>query len=372
VKRGAAARIQFPSESAIHGHTRARHGLDAEDTTRARGNSARQTDEHKDEESEMSLDEATRQEIDQLVGGNEVMLFMKGTPQAPQCGFSATVVGILGSYVGDFASIDVLSNPHIREGIKAYSSWPTVPQLYVKGEFIGGCDIIQEMNANGELFEALGVDPPPEVVPDIKITQQAATALIEAAAQHGDDDRHLHLAVSGDYQSSLSMGPRGAMDTEVSVSGVTLLIDRMSASRADGARIDVVETGNGMGFKVELPNAPALHAAPNAAPGEPGNMSVHALKAELEAGHELELIDVRTPAERDAACIEASMLLTADVEARLQQLPRDTMLVFICHHGPRGVNAARHFIGLGFENVHNVEGGIDAWSREIDADVPIY
>jgi monothiol glutaredoxin len=101
-------------------------------------------------------------------------------------------------------------------------------------------------------------------------------------------------------------------------------------------------------------------------------MSVHALKEALEAGHEFELIDVRTPAERDAACIEASVLLNAEVEARLQQLPRDTMLVFICHHGPRGVNAARHFMSLGFENVHNVEGGIDAWSREIDADVPIY
>jgi monothiol glutaredoxin len=131
-----------------------------------------------------------------------------------------------------------------------------VPQLYVKGEFIGGCDIIQEMNANGELFEALGIEPPPEVVPAIEITQQAADALNEAVAQHGGDDRHLHLAISGDYKSSLSMGPRGAMDTEISAAGVTLLIDRMSAARAEGARIDVVETDRGMGFKVELPNAP--------------------------------------------------------------------------------------------------------------------
>jgi monothiol glutaredoxin len=104
----------------------------------------------------MSLDDATRDRIGALIEGNGVMLFMKGTPRAPQCGFSATVVQILDSLVPDYATFDVLADPAIREGIKLFSSWPTVPQLYVKGEFVGGCDIVKDLHASGELHEKLG------------------------------------------------------------------------------------------------------------------------------------------------------------------------------------------------------------------------
>ena len=90
-------------------------------------------------------------QIDREVKGNDVVLFMKGTPQFPQCGFSGQVVQIL-SYVGvPFKGVNVLEDQEIREGIKAYSNWPTIPQLYVKGEFIGGCDIVREMFQAGEL-----------------------------------------------------------------------------------------------------------------------------------------------------------------------------------------------------------------------------
>ena len=99
----------------------------------------------------MALDEAVRQEITDLIGSNEVVLFMKGNRRMPQCGFSATVVGILDSMLSDYHTVDVLSAPHIRDGIKTFSSWPTIPQLYVKGEFVGGCDIIREMFQEGEL-----------------------------------------------------------------------------------------------------------------------------------------------------------------------------------------------------------------------------
>lgn len=89
--------------------------------------------------------------IDNEVKSNDVVLFMKGTPQFPQCGFSGQVVQIL-DYLGvDYKGINVLSDQEIREGIKAYSNWPTIPQLYVKGEFIGGCDIVREMFQAGEL-----------------------------------------------------------------------------------------------------------------------------------------------------------------------------------------------------------------------------
>jgi len=101
------------------------------------------------------------EQIDADVKGNDVMLYMKGTPVFPQCGFSAAVVQALTLMGVKFKSVDVLQDPGVRQGIKDYSNWPTIPQLYVKGEFIGGCDIIKEMYQTGELaemFQTRGID----------------------------------------------------------------------------------------------------------------------------------------------------------------------------------------------------------------------
>ena len=97
------------------------------------------------------MDTTVHDRIRQQVTDNPVVLFMKGTPVFPQCGFSAAVVQILTHMGVKFKGIDVLSDPEIRQGIKEFSSWPTIPQLYVKGEFVGGCDIVREMYASGEL-----------------------------------------------------------------------------------------------------------------------------------------------------------------------------------------------------------------------------
>ena len=91
------------------------------------------------------------EKIDGLVKGNKIVLFMKGIPQAPQCGFSAKVVEILNSLGVQYDSVDVLADPEIRQGVKEYANWPTIPQLYVDGEFVGGCDIVIEMAQRGEL-----------------------------------------------------------------------------------------------------------------------------------------------------------------------------------------------------------------------------
>ena len=96
--------------------------------------------------------------IEENIKENDVVLFMKGTPVFPQCGFSSAVVQVLGHMGVKFKGIDVLADPEIREGVKAYSSWPTVPQLYVKGEFVGGCDIIREMFETGELTEFMNTN----------------------------------------------------------------------------------------------------------------------------------------------------------------------------------------------------------------------
>ena len=95
------------------------------------------------------------QRIQQDVAENEVVLYMKGTPVFPQCGFSAAVVQVLTELGVKFKGIDVLTDPSLRQGVKEYSSWPTIPQLYVKGEFVGGCDIIREMFQAGELQSLL-------------------------------------------------------------------------------------------------------------------------------------------------------------------------------------------------------------------------
>ncbi|MBT5050408.1 MAG: Grx4 family monothiol glutaredoxin [Rhodospirillaceae bacterium] len=103
-------------------------------------------------------DNPTIDRIKQDLSANDVVLFMKGTPVFPQCGFSAAVVQVL-SHIGvPFKGIDILADPELREGIKVFSNWPTIPQLYVKGEFVGGCDIIREMFETGELMEYMNTN----------------------------------------------------------------------------------------------------------------------------------------------------------------------------------------------------------------------
>ena len=101
------------------------------------------------------MSDSVQEQIGEIVKSNDVLLFMKGTPQMPQCGFSQRVCAILQEQEVPFATINVLLDPSVREGIKVFSDWPTIPQLYVKGEFVGGCDIISEMHEDGELATLL-------------------------------------------------------------------------------------------------------------------------------------------------------------------------------------------------------------------------
>tara|TARA_B100000941_G_C28174132_1_gene383746 strand:+ start:62 stop:376 length:315 start_codon:yes stop_codon:yes gene_type:complete len=96
--------------------------------------------------------------IQNAINENDVVLFMKGTPDAPQCGFSAMVVGVLNKFDVDFQGVNVLQSNELRQGIKDFSDWPTIPQLYVKGEFIGGADIVKEMVEDGSIVETLGIE----------------------------------------------------------------------------------------------------------------------------------------------------------------------------------------------------------------------
>ena len=106
--------------------------------------------------------------IKEAIAENDVLLFMKGTPEAPRCGFSARTVAALEAVGAPFAAVDILPDPRIRQELSALSNWPTLPQLFVRGELVGGCDIVSEMYETGELAQVIGVEPPadaPEQAP---------------------------------------------------------------------------------------------------------------------------------------------------------------------------------------------------------------
>jgi monothiol glutaredoxin len=312
------------------------------------------------------MDEATRQKIEQDVKNHPVVLFMKGTPGAPRCGFSATVAGILDELVGDYKTVDVLEDGRIRDGIKEYSDWPTIPQLYIKGQFVGGCDLVREMYENGELHEALGVQLETVDTPRISVSSAAARALEEALAeatsQEPGEAHHIRIEVAADFQHALSLSGKKPRDVEVPVGSLTLLLDRASARRAGGLSIDYIEGPDGPAFKLENPNEPP----------KVRSISVQELQAKLQADAQLQLFDVRSQKERDQAQIAGSRLLDRATQQHIMTLDKGTPLYFYCHHGQRSQQAAAFFLSHGFSNVFNVSGGIDAWSVDVDPKVPRY
>jgi monothiol glutaredoxin len=121
-----------------------------------------------------------REQIQTAIDENPVLLFMKGTPEQPMCGFSARTVAILQSVGQPFAAVNVLPDPRIRQELSALSNWPTIPQLFIDGELVGGCDIVTEMYESGELQQALGIDNTATVeAPEAPATPQAAPLSIE-------------------------------------------------------------------------------------------------------------------------------------------------------------------------------------------------
>ena len=309
----------------------------------------------------MELNQPLQSRIESLIDSDRVVLFMKGTRIQPQCGFSAATIGILDSLVPNYTTFNVLEDQGIREGIKAFSDWPTIPQLYIDREFVGGCDIVKQMFNNGELHEMLGVEAPDRTPPEIAVSDSAA-AIIANAVQ-ANPGQAVHLSIDGRWQHSFNLGPMEGHEIRAESNGVTLLFDVASAQKAKGLSIDIEETVQGTAFKIDNPNAPP----------PVGRMSPAELAAvRRDAAAAPTLVDVRTSDERARAVIEGSMLLDEEGLRIVSALPRDTRLVFYCHTGVRSMSAAEHFRGEGFTDVHNLEGGIDAWSREVDPSVPRY
>jgi len=308
----------------------------------------------------MTLSDAVKNQIEGTLEKSRVVLFMKGNKHFPQCGFSAQVVKILSDVGVPFDTVNVLQSPDLRDGIKAYTDWPTIPQLYVDKKFVGGCDIVKDLYASGELHGILGAEKAaPEKVapPSITLSEGAKKALLAADDGSGDT---LRLEINAEFQYDLFFGPKEQGDIETSASGVVVRMDAQTAKRANGMAIDWVDAQGGA-FKIENPNEPPRVRA----------LSAPDLKAMLDRGEKLVLVDVRTEGERNIAKIAQARHLDTD-EAELSALPKDTVLVFQCHHGVRSRNAAELFLRKGFTKVWNLEGGIDAWSMKVDTNVPRY
>ena len=306
----------------------------------------------------MPLTAALRNKLSELVRVDTVVLFLKGTRFRPACGFSAGVVDALDALVPRYVTVDVLADPELREGIKEFSEWPTIPQLYVRGEFVGGADIVRELQGSGELARLIGA---PEVAPPrLHVSAAAAAVFREVAAEAGPDEA-IRVRVTPRFEHDLAVEARQPGDLEVEVEGVRFVFDRMSAARADGLRIDYIDRNGEAGFAIDNPGAPPAVR----------QVSARELQAKL-AGGQVRLFDVRTPQEQATAAIAGAPLLDEAVRAEILALDRATPLAFHCHHGVRSQAAAEFFVSQGFVEVYNLRGGIDAWSREVDPAVPRY
>jgi monothiol glutaredoxin len=309
----------------------------------------------------MALSDALRVELDALTKGDDVVLFMKGTREQPQCGFSAAVTAALDELLDDYRTVNVLTRPELREGIKEYSNWPTIPQLYVRGEFIGGADIVKQLVAKGELAGLLGVTQREVPRPRLVLTP-AAEAQIKQALSAAGEGNLLRFGIDRQFNYELSVDEARPGDFHFPYDGFEILVDRASASRADNATIDWASRGAEAGFKITNPSEPK----------KVRTLSARELKALLDQGTGLALFDVRTDLEIQLARIAGARVLDEAADEEIQRLPKDTMLVFHCHHGQRSRSAAEHYLAEGYTNVYNLAGGIDAWSTEVDPKVPRY
>lgn len=310
------------------------------------------------------MSDAVHDRIRTLVTSEPVVLFMKGTRSQPQCGFSARVVDVLDELLEEYATLDVLSDPALREGIKTYSDWPTLPQLYVSAKLVGGADIVAELHKSGELASLIRAAvpearPPVEVTPEVHVSEAAIDAFRRFA---GEDRPSVRMEIGRDFEVALELEPPRAGDLALDLGNLVLAMDRRTAPRANGVTIDFVQTAKESGFKIDNPNKPATVRP----------LSVEEYAEMRRSGKPHLLLDVRTPAERELASIEGSELLDDELTERLMDLDRTTPIVCQCHHGVRSLNAAHQLVAIGFREVYNLTGGIAAWSERVDPSVPTY
>ena len=314
------------------------------------------------QESIMPLTDRQRADFDRLVRSKPVVLFMKGNRHFPACGFSATVVGILDKLATGYETVNILEDPQVREGMKEFSSWPTFPQLYVKGEFVGGCDIVKEMYASGELAEAPR-GPSRRRRPRAARSRSRRPRPRRCSTRVGRrgwrrrpsrDRRRVPLrpADRGEGERRL----RGDLERRRPLRGARHRPHAPTGSTSTSSRARA-----GWRSRIDNPNEPP-HVK---------RIGPKELKALLDRGSH--------PALRRAAGRRARRGFDRPGEGARRgegegtlALKRDAAIALHCHHGMRSRAAAEELLREGFTNVYNLEGGIEAWSRDVDPSVPRY
>ena len=239
-----------------------------------------------------------KERLEAFIGGSTLMLFVKGTPDQPRCGFSATVIDIFNRIGVPYATFDVLSDPEIRQGAKTFSQWPTFPQIYVGGEFVGGCDIVTQMFQEGELQSTV---------------REAFDAHGPGRALTTPDDAPVHEPFPV---------PEGAR-----ASGEGLAEVRQIRPR----RVSL------MGFDSFL------------------------------------VLDVREQSELEIATLGVGHLLPlGDFAHSSKAIAKDVNVLLICRSGNRSNQAGEYLISQGYRHVWNLDGGILAWSDEVDSSIQKY
>src|SRR5487761_2512255 len=201
----------------------------------------------------MSLDSSVRARIEALLAEHRVVLFMKGNRQTPQCGCSAAARNTLDELLPDYHTVDVLADPALREGIKAFGNWPTIPQLYVDGELVGGADIVRQLYASGELHALFGQAAPDRTPPAIAITDAAAEAIRAGMADAGA--LALHLEIGPDFNAGFQLAAAGDHDIVSVANGIPVHPAPGGAQRAQGIVIDWVRSVQGEGLSLRFPGA---------------------------------------------------------------------------------------------------------------------
>ncbi len=185
--------------------------------------------------------------IEEQLEQHNTVLFMKGSKAAPQCGFSAKVVSILEGIIDSFHTVDVLLDSQLKEDLKIFSDWPTFPQLFVNKEFIGGCDLVEQLFYSGELYELLGGKKgAKDTTPEIHVSEEAAVVIKEGVDR--SENEVLHLTIDQSFNHDFQIAPRNPSKIRVLAGGVEMYLDQESLNRASGLKIGMTDRENEYGF----------------------------------------------------------------------------------------------------------------------------
>jgi len=296
------------------------------------------------------MNKETQQTIESLVNNNTCVLFMKGNPKHPQCGFSSNTVNILQDLLDkDFATCNVLEDQNVREGIKEYGNWPTIPQLYIKGELVGGNDIVTEMYNTGELQTMLGLSQPKREAAKITISDKAKENITNGIDNIGSSV--LMLSIDGQFNTRFSIEEPKGYEIVSEIDDIKIYMDIGTAKRANGIEIDWVEDLQGAGLVIKNPNEPKAV----------NQITKEELSEGIKKGLYNHVYDIRTEQQYLQESIPDSKRLDKLNMKEIEKLDKDTPLVFVCSVGNTSQGACDFYRKKGYTNVNNLVGGVASW-----------